>query len=64
MRMQHTQHRNPVARFESLVRRMDIPDNRKRGTQPNARWFLRNAPVLNRSHQNLSDALNAARQIA
>jgi len=50
--------------FEDLVASMNIPDQRKAANSANARWFLRNAPILNRRHAALDEVLQVARQLA
>lgn len=49
-------------KFEKLVRTMDIPDFRKKATQPNLRWFLRNAWIRNVNHPDLDTVLNIAKK--
>ena len=53
-----------VQKFESAIAGMKIPDQRKKGTPENARWFLRNGMVINRDHDNILVAICHARRLA
>lgn len=55
---------NIHTQFEKLVKTMDVPDTRKRGTRENALWYLRNGGICNLSHKNFEQVKQLAMKIA
>jgi hypothetical protein len=53
-----------INRYERLIKNMNLPNERKRYSQSNALWFIRNGALLNRNHQNFQEAFDLARQLA
>ncbi len=54
---------NHYEKFESAIKNMDIPDNRKTASQTNALWFLRQGVALNKQHPNIFTAIFHAQRI-
>ena len=52
------------SKFERAIADMQIPQDRRRGTPENARWFLRSGAVLNREYPKILLAICHARRIA
>lgn len=50
--------------YEKHIQKLDVPEERKKGTPLNARWFIRNGYVLNRTNPAADYVLDAARKIA
>ena len=48
---------NHYKKFETAIKSMNIPDNRKTASQTNALWFLRQGVALNRKHPNILTAI-------
>jgi len=53
-----------VIRYEYLIKTMKLPADRKRFSQPNVRWFLRNGAIQNTTHPHFDAALKLARELA
>ena len=51
-------------KFERAIAGMNIPEQRRKGTPENARWFLRNGLVINRDHINVLVAICHAQRLA
>jgi hypothetical protein len=56
--------KNIFVEFESLVKDMDIPPERKAGNPANGIWFLCNASPNNQGHRLYGKARELARQLS
>ena len=55
---------NLYDQYENAVATMNIPALRKIASNTNANWFIRNAWIANKNHNNFSSARKAAIKIA
>ena len=54
---------NHYEKFETVVKDMNIPNNRKVANQQNALWFIRQGVALNKDHPQVLTAIFHAQRI-
>ena len=52
-----------IKRYESLIRNMNLPQNRKNYSEPNVLWFIRSGAMQNMQHENFYAAYELAKDI-
>ena len=55
---------NKLELYEKLIKRLNVPEDRKAATPLNARWFIRQGYVQNRNNPVVEQVLELARKIA